>query len=151
MQSPTIFTLGYSGWTVEAIEAEVARLDAILIDVRMVPRSRFAPWNGSAFKAKFGERYLWLREFGNVNYKGTFDQIKIADFPTGLKRLSELTGQPFSGKAVILMCGCADVNNCHRKVLAERLAGLWSAAVVHLAPPPKTKKAQHAKPPGMLF
>ena len=39
----TIYTLGYSGWKIEDVEAVMERLDAILVDVRMVPRSRWAP------------------------------------------------------------------------------------------------------------
>ena len=46
------------------------------------------------------------------------------------------------GKAIILLRGCGNVNQCHRKLLAERLADAWSADVVHLTPP--TKNA----PPG---
>jgi hypothetical protein len=82
--------------------------------------------------AWLGERYLWLREFGNRNYKGTFEQIEIADFPTGEKRLRESIAP---GKAVALLCGCRDVNVCHRKVVAERLAQAWKTDVVHLERP----------------
>jgi hypothetical protein len=161
----TIYTLGYSGWKIEDVGAVLDRLDAILVDVRMVPRSRWAPaWNASALAARFGDRYLWLREFGNVNYKGTFEQIEIADFPTGISVLSNRTGQPFEGaKNIILLCGCRDVNVCHRKVLAERLAESWKAEVIHPAcrgvarrlgeagptpPKPAPPVFGHARPPG---
>ena len=128
----TIYTLGYSGWRIEDVEAVLARLDAILVDVRMVPRTRWAPlWNGSVLHERLGVRYVWLREFGNRNYKGTFEQIEIADFPAGELRLRALTA---NSKAIVLMCGCRDVNVCHRKVLAERLATAWKADVVHLTP-----------------
>ena len=129
----TIYTLGYSGWRIEDVEAVLARLDAILVDVRMVPRTRWAPlWNGSALHSRLGDRYVWLKQFGNRNYKGTFDQIEIADFPAGEQSLRELTD---AGKAVVLLCGCRDVNVCHRKVLAEWLAQSWKADVVHLTRP----------------
>ena len=137
----TIYTLGYSGWRIEDVEAVLDRLGAILVDVRMVPRTRWQPqWNAAALHARLGDRYVWLREFGNRNYKGTFEQIEIADFPTGEKRLREIaaTGPALSeveGKAVVLLCGCRDVNVCHRKVLAERLAQAWKADVVHLTRP----------------
>jgi uncharacterized protein (DUF488 family) len=129
----TIYTLGYSGWKTEDVEAVIQRLDAILVDVRMVPRTRWAPaWNSAALAARLGERYTWLREFGNRNYKGTSEQIEIADFPTGERRLREIVA---TGKAAILLCGCRDVNVCHRKVVAERLAQAWQADVVHLTRP----------------
>jgi uncharacterized protein (DUF488 family) len=129
----TIYTLGYTGWKIEQIKAEVKGLDAILVDVRMVPRSRAPMWNGSTLHKHFGDRYVWLREFGNRNYKGTFDQIEIADFPNGEQRLRALLDA--AGKAIILLCGCPDVNTCHRKLLAAWLASLWHAEVVHLARP----------------
>jgi uncharacterized protein (DUF488 family) len=126
----TIYTLGYSGWKIEDVEAVLERLDAILVDVRMVPRTRWQPqWNAAVLHARLGDRYVWLREFGNRNYKGTFEQIEIADFPAGKKRLREIAAP---GKAIVLLCACRDVNICHRKVVAEMLAATWKAAVVHL-------------------
>jgi uncharacterized protein (DUF488 family) len=158
----TIYTLGYSGWKIEDAQAVLERLNAILVDVRMVPRTRWTPlWNSSALHERLGDalagstgsaqgRYVWLKQFGNVNYKGTFEQIEIADFPAGEKRLKELTftgptsaSSAVASKAVVLMCGCRDVNICHRKVVAEKLAKEWDVDVCHLAPPPKdvqTKK-----------
>lgn len=128
-----IYTLGYSGWRIEDVEAVLGRLDAILVDVRMVPRSRWAPtWNSAVLAKRLGERYMWMRAFGNVNYKGTFEQIAIVDFPAGEERLREITA---TGKAVVLLCGCRDVNVCHRKVLADWLAQAWTADVVHLTRP----------------
>jgi uncharacterized protein (DUF488 family) len=144
----TIYTLGYSGWKIEDAQAVLERLNAILVDVRMIPRTRWTPlWNGSALHERLGDasadsaqgRYVWLKQFGNVNYKGTFEQIEIADFPAGEKRLRELLARDATGKAVVLMCGCRDVNVCHRKVLAQRLAELWGADVIHLTAPAKLK------------
>lgn len=145
----TIYTLGYSGWKIEDVEAVLERLDAILVDVRMVPRSRWGPmWNSAVLAKRLGNRYTWLRQFGNRNYKGTFEQIEIADFPSGELRLRELIGcapapssvegpvlSKVEGKAIILFCGCRDVNVCHRKVLADWLAKSWGTDVVHLTRP----------------
>ena len=154
----TIYTLGYSGWKIDDIRAAVDRLDAVLVDVRMVPRSRVPQWSCYSLSREFGHRYAWVRELGNENYKGTFEQIKIVDFPAGEKRLRELlapshveglalspaegigAGPALSGvegKAIILLCGCKDVTQCHRKLLAERLAEAWAADVVHLTTPAK--------------
>jgi uncharacterized protein (DUF488 family) len=139
----TIYTLGYSGWRIEDVEAVLDRLDAILVDVRMVPRTRWQPqWNATVLRARLGDRYVWLREFGNRNYKGTFEQIEIADFPAGEKRLREIVAP---GKAVVLLCGCRDVNVCHRKVVAELLAQAWQADVVHLTRPDNGVSSSHPK------
>jgi len=131
----TIYTLGYSGWKIEEIQAQLDRLGAVLVDVRMVPRSRAPIWNGSTFRKRLGDRYIWLKEFGNRNYKGTFEQIEIADFPAGETRLRKFLAKDAVFKAIVLLCGCKDVNICHRKVLAQRLAQTWQAAVVHLTRP----------------
>ena len=128
----TIYTLGYVGWKVEDIEAVVKRLDAVLVDVRMVPRSRAPIWNGSTLHKRLGDRYVWLREFGNRNYKGTVEQIEIADFPAGAAKLQAIAA---GGRAIILLCGCPEVATCHRKVLAEWLAQAWKAEVMHLTRP----------------
>ena len=148
----TIYTLGYSEWKIEDVEALLDRLDAVLVDVRMVPWSRLAPiWNGAALHERLGDRYVWLREFGNRNYKGTFEQIEIADFPEGEKRLRELIGAGSitgkSGRKVILLCGCPDVNTCHRKFLAERLAQMWKEKIVHMTHPDNGVNSNHP----MLF
>ena len=136
----TIYTLGYSGWKIEDVEAVLEQLDAILVDVRMVPRSRWAPlWNASALHERLSDRYVWLKEFGNRNYKGTFEQIEIADFAGGEKRLREITA---TGKAVVLLCGCSDPNTCHRKVLAGWLGQRWHAEIDHLTRPDNVNKGQ---------
>lgn len=133
----TIYTLGYRSWKIEDVEAVLQRLDAILVDVRFVPRSRIPTWNSGVLSRRLGEvsargRYVWLREFGNRNYKGTVDQIEIADFPAGEQKLKAIAA---IGRAIILLCGCTDLNQCHRKLLAGRLARSWGAGVVHLTRP----------------
>jgi hypothetical protein len=62
----TIYTLGYIGRKLESVEVLLARFGAILVDVRMVPRSRTQVWNSGVLRRHFGEqRYVWLKEFGN--------------------------------------------------------------------------------------
>jgi len=125
----TIYTLGYCGWKHDEIENILAARDAVLVDVRMTPRSRAPMWNVGVLQRRFGDRYVCVSEFGNRNYKGTFEQIEIVDFNGGENRLRELAG---TGKSVVLMCGCTDVNVCHRKILAEMLSELWGTDVIHL-------------------
>jgi uncharacterized protein (DUF488 family) len=121
-------------------------VNGVAVDVRMVPRSRVAAFNGTAFSRLLGERYYWLSDFGNVNYKNS-GPIAIADFDKGVERILPLKT---AGRAVVLMCGCADINTCHRKVLAERLAKRWGAEVEHVAPPPKTVKPESSGPPKLF-
>lgn len=142
-----IYTLGYIGWKLDEVAAAVERLDAVLVDVRMVPRSRNPIWNSTALAKRFGDgstgsprgRYVWLKQFGNRNYKGTFEQIEIVDFARGVVRLLELfppaVGTSAPGRPIILFCGCPDPGQCHRSVLADGLAKLWSAEISHLTRP----------------
>ncbi len=55
--------------------------------------------------------------------------VDLAAF--GVHKLSD------DGKAIILLCGCVDLNQRHRKRLADWLAQAWGADVVHLTPPGK--------------
>jgi uncharacterized protein (DUF488 family) len=126
-----VYTLGYSGWRHAELKELAERLSATIIDVRMVPRSRAPCWNAKAIKTALGDRYVWLDGFGNVNYKNG-GPIKLKDFAGAVKKLSEMS---LNGPRVILMCGCADVNICHRKIVAEQLAKLWHCEIEHLSRP----------------
>jgi hypothetical protein len=88
------------------------------------------------------DRYAWGRELGNENYKGTVERINIANFPAGEKQLAELAS---GGKAIILLCGCPDVAQCHRRILAERAAKLWDVEIEHLTSPGKHGHAGQTK------
>ena len=126
----TIYTLGYIGRKIEGVDAIRSRFGATLVDVRMVPRSRTRAWNSGFLRRYFGDHYIWLKEFGNRNYKSSVDQIEIVNFPAGEQRLRTIITT--TGKPIILMCGCPDVNYCHRKLLAEWLAQTWNAPIEHL-------------------
>ncbi|MCE5280321.1 MAG: DUF488 domain-containing protein [Planctomycetaceae bacterium] len=130
----TIYTLGYTGWKLEAVEAALDKTNGLLVDVRMMPRSRNPIWNSGSLAKRLPGRYQWLRQFGNRNYKA--GPIEIVNFESGAAELlREVAG---SGRSPVLFCGCADVNICHRKILAEWLGGLWQAEVVHLTNEPLT-------------
>ncbi len=129
MSPTTIYTLGYSKWKIEALAPVVARLDAVLFDVRYSPRSRNPDWSRKRLIEKFGDNYTHVREFGNLNYKS--DSIRIADFRGGDEKFKAAMA---TGKPVILLCACGNVDVCHRKVIAEQLAQWHSLEVVHLDP-----------------
>jgi uncharacterized protein (DUF488 family) len=133
-----IYTLGYSGWTPAAIKETLERLDGVAVDCRMVPRSRVAYFNGTALQAALPGRYRWVHDFGNVNYKNG-GPIKILNIIRGEGKLADLLA---AGKAIVLMCGCPKVDECHRKVVAEKLAKMWNCEIEHLTPPPKPAKGE---------
>jgi uncharacterized protein (DUF488 family) len=125
----TIYTIGYTGRTPEQILGILNEHDATLLDIRYNPRSRVPHWNKGPLSRTFGERYLHVPALGNVNYKGTVEEISIADLPAGTEALRRFHEQ---NRNVVLMCVCADVSTCHRKVVAEALAKAWGVGFCHL-------------------
>lgn len=134
-----IYTLGYSGWRIEDVEAALERLDAVLVDIRWMARSRIPTWAGGRMAQRLGVRYAAVRDLGNTNYKGTFEQIRILDFEAGLAAVRKITA---GGQSVILMCACRDLDTCHRKGVAERLASALGVEVEHLNTPDPWERVQ---------
>jgi uncharacterized protein (DUF488 family) len=125
----TIYTIGYTGWKPEQILSTLERLDATLLDIRYKPRSRVPQWNKGPLERTLGTRYLHVPELGNVNYKGSVEDILIADLPGGTEVLRRFHQE---NRNVVLMCVCEDVSTCHRKVVAEAMAKSLGVAVCHL-------------------
>jgi uncharacterized protein (DUF488 family) len=111
---PKLYTIGYSGRTPQEIETIVELLDARLVDVRYSPASRLPQWSGLCLRQLFGDRYIHLRQFGNVNYKNG-GPIQLVDYESGKAILSGLD------RPVVLMCVCSDPAICHRTHLARLL------------------------------
>jgi uncharacterized protein (DUF488 family) len=117
-----IFTLGYSGIKPAKLKEIVEALGAHIIDVRLVPQSRWHPeWNSKALASEFGNRYTWIPDFGNLNYKG--GQVEINNFPSGVGYLRRAMRD---GRSPLLLCCCKNVETCHRKVVAELIQGFFS-------------------------
>lgn len=108
-----IYTIGYQNLTPSRLQEIVTGLDAVLFDVRHVPRSRKAGFGGNQLQALLGERYVAQGEQlggrGHVTKSGLCDVVQYqADFPgTGRARY----GSP---KHVILMCLEEAPGDCHR-------------------------------------
>jgi hypothetical protein len=100
-----------------------ARLDALmdgeqimLVDIRYSTKSLKRPeWSMERLRARYGNRYLWLRSLGNVNYF-THGSIQIAAPDIGIPRL--LSGLE-QGYTCVLLCTCTRYASCHRKVICE--------------------------------
>lgn len=125
----TLYTFGYAKATVDDLQKLVQDKDWWLVDVRMNPRSRQAQWNMKALQGRIGENYLHVPAFGNKNYKSG-GEIELADPDEGLRVVSEL----LASKPVILMCACATVQNCHRRVAAEYVVARREVELIHLDP-----------------
>lgn len=114
-----VFTLGYSGRSVEEIAAAVEERDALLFDIRLVARSRDPRWSGKQLRERFGERYRHVPALGNLNYKSG-GPVALSDAEAGLAVVEEAIG---AGQAVVLLCACKDAATCHRAAVAALLRG----------------------------
>lgn len=111
-----IYTAGYYGRDIEEFKATVEKLGAVVVDIRLVPQSRFFPdWRKANLEKVFGEAYLHVRDLGNQGFKEK--RIEIADMERGLAIVKALE------RNVILLCACKYFARCHRKVVAETLQG----------------------------
>jgi uncharacterized protein (DUF488 family) len=125
-----LWTFGYSGKRVEDLAARLEAMpDAMLIDVRLMPRSRAVEWSGTALHQRFGTRYLHLRQFGNVNYK-TNGPILLADAEGGISALANAVctrPHPEKRAMVVLLCACLVRAHCHREAVAAILVKQYAA------------------------
>jgi uncharacterized protein (DUF488 family) len=129
---PTIYTAGYAapGWTPAGLRAEAERLGALVVDVRLFPRSQRAEWDQVALERELGDSYLHVPELGNRAYRSR-GQIEIADPEGGVARVAPLLVE----RSVILLCQCAQVASCHRRIVAALVQAAMEAPIVHLEAP----------------
>src|SRR5690349_18034833 len=78
-----IYTAGYYGRDIDEFKTTVEGLNATVVDIRLVPQSRFTPqWRQKNLQALFGENYVHIKELGNKGFKEK--RIEIADLEAGL-------------------------------------------------------------------
>jgi uncharacterized protein (DUF488 family) len=114
MAKPHIYTVGYQGWSLEDLEEMIVQMSAKLIDVRFHPGSRNPDYSRKRLSERFGDLYHWEKSFGNPNYKND-GPLALVDYAAGRAFLETLE-QP-----AVLMCACARLVVCHRKLIAARL------------------------------
>ncbi len=111
-----VLTFGYQGKRAVDLLARLQQLDAVLCDVRLSPRSRWAPeWNEKRLVELMGDRYVHVPALGNVNYKG--GPVEIQDLNVGLSAVFDLAAT----RSVVLMCVCSKLSGCHRESIAQAL------------------------------
>ena len=131
-----LFTVGYGNWTLDELAARITEMDAVLVDIRYSPTSRNPSWRQPALRAKLGRRYIYLPDFGNVNYKG--GPIVIHGFDSGARKLRALLAE----HNVVLMCVCRDYNRCHRKTVVEMLQAAQVPEALEAQELPKVQDMQ---------
>lgn len=122
----SLYTFGYSGRQPEELLALAEQLDAMVADIRFSPRSRVPQWSGGRLAKLLGYRYRHLPALGNRNYKG--GPMELVDPETGVAQVADLLAH----QPVILLCVCAEVERCHRRLAAEAIASRYGVAVTHL-------------------
>ena len=124
----TLYTLGYTGLKPEQIQQLAADLGAKVIDTRFSPRSRAVQWTRLRLTQLLGSSYQHLPSLGNINYKGD-GPIVINKPEEGVPQVASLLEK----QAIILLCVCAEVSSCHRKVVAELVQEFSGCEITHLS------------------
>lgn len=133
----TIYTAGYgAGWSPEMLDTAMRERGAVLVDIRYQPWSKPSQWARPKLLAHMGKtRYTHIKALGNLNYRG--GTIILVDPESGIQSLAAILNWP-GIDALVLLCGCRDVNACHRKVVAElaaeQLGTRWNIVIEHLQP-----------------
>src|SRR4029077_15098670 len=107
---PQLYTLGYVGWRLDALQGTLEAHNAVLCDIRYQPYSRIPAFRKAHLQAQLGARYVHVQALGNRNYQG--GPVAIVDYQRGRRIVAGLLAQ---WGAAILMCACHEVEECHRK------------------------------------
>jgi uncharacterized protein (DUF488 family) len=148
MTNPTLYTLGYSGFTPESYAATLrtAKVD-VLIDVRRKPVSRkkgFSKNGLAAFLKSQGIEYRHLPELGmpETLLEERREGMELGDYLGSFARYLETCDEMLDEllkscqeKACCLMCLEKQPAECHRSVIAKELRARANGRlkIVHLA------------------
>ena len=143
----TIFTIGYAGFSVhEFVDALSFHRVSVVIDVRSVPFSRYAPkYDAPVISKRLESRNIcykhFPREFGSrqqdrnfYHHNGYMDFEKFAEssqFRNGVDKILEGMNHDY---IFALMCAEKDPINCHRAILVARAFHKLKKTVIHIMP-----------------
>lgn len=131
-----LFTIGYEGISIERFFKKLlGKGVTILCDVRRVPFSHKQGFSKNQLEAlchDMGFSYQHLPELGiasnrrrkletQEDYDQLFDEYRQHDLPGMEPVLQNLVHQMEKGERIALMCFEANLRQCHRRLLAERL------------------------------
>lgn len=104
-----IFTTGYTGKAVEQLPALLEFYEAALADIRFAPTSRHFEWRKPYLALLLKNHYRHVPALGNRLYKE--GGILIHNMEIGIRLIESWQTN------VILMCACAELEKCHRRVV----------------------------------
>lgn len=107
------YTTGYAGKNVADLKNLLDALDALLVDVRYSPSSSAIVWSKDYLKLLLKEHYRHVGQLGNRSFRE--NKVMIQNLELGIKTVISF------GRNIVLMCGCAELKNCHRLILAREL------------------------------
>lgn len=132
---------GYGGADPDDFFATLAAEQvAEAVDVRLKPWGWHGSYRGAAFLAALRDTGIMLaRHDPRLGNPGRFDSdgMRLADE----KGLNDLWRSLRSGRDVAVICGCAKLAGCHRRLIGERLQGvLPDLVIVSLEVPARPRK-----------
>ena len=111
-----IYTFGYQGQNQALLSDALKEINGVLVDVRLAARSRVPAWNKSHLHELLKDRYVHIRNLGNLNYKND-GPVEIVDLETGLQEVLLLAKR----RSVVLTCVCKNLCGCHRETISNAL------------------------------
>ena len=112
-EKANFYTTGFTGRNVTDLKPLLFSLDAVLIDIRMSPHSSSVQWNQAYLKILLKGKYRHVAQLGNRH--SVNEPIAIQHLALGVQILVSF------GVNAVLMCECAEAQNCHRMVIAREL------------------------------
>ena len=126
----SVFTIGYEGKTLDRFMLQLAATGVNrIVDVRALPLSRRRGFSKTALSealASKGIEYVHLRQAGNP-YRAEKDDIVrcLALYAAYLDAMPDVVADveaALKGHRAALLCFEADAEQCHRSIIAKRLA-----------------------------
>jgi uncharacterized protein (DUF488 family) len=121
----TIYLIGYGNQVPDDFfdRLEVAGERCMVLDIRAKRKSWCWSYTGPQVEYVVKERghnYIWLYELGAVGRNGGNDDVKLFNEPSGMMVLERQVRE--SRQPVVLLCAELRSSECHRSVVARRLA-----------------------------
>ena len=131
----TIYTLGYgAGWTLPQLRAAISDYNAVVCDIRLNPFSKRPGWSRQElFTVLTPTHYMHVPALGNLDYKD--GGIRLQCVPAGISIIDRILAR----RSVIMLCGCAHVDQCHRLVAANEVSAALDVPVLHLDVPERKR------------